>query len=305
VNVLVLSGGDSPEREISKLSARSIVKALEKGNHHVLQYDPIDGYGGLEQFIGKVDVVFPILHGLNGEDGLIQKKLQDIGFNYLGSLPRSSEIAFNKVKTHAALHGSGIKMPRFEIMNYSMLEDMHSEMIGFAFVLKPISGGSSIDTIITKCATGADMRKAYKLVEKYGEMLYEELIQGTEVTVPVLGNVALPTITIVPPKNQVFDYKNKYNGATQEICPTPTDLVSEGLQDSAQKTALKVHELLGARHLSRVDMIIDKGGACYVLELNTMPGMTSQSLYPKSASVRGLDMQSLVEEFISLVQKEK
>lgn len=132
--------------------------------------------------------------------------------------------------------------------------------------------------------------------------MLEELIEGTEITVPVLDGQALPVIEIVPPQDEEFDYENKYNGRTQELCPPQN--VSRELQNQAQRLAEKVFKIMGARHLARVDMMMDKSGRIYVLEINTMPGMTDSSLFPKSAAAAGYSMPDLVSKFIDLVKRD-
>src|SRR5439155_118541 len=121
---------------------------------------------------------------------------------------------------------------------------------------------------------------------KYDQMLLEELIEGVEITVPVLGDKALPVVEIVPPEGGEFDYDNKYNGRTQEICPARS--ISAKTQEQAQRLAERIHRLAGARHLSRTDLMVSADGKLYVLEINTIPGLTAQSLIPKSAAAAGL-----------------
>jgi D-alanine-D-alanine ligase len=130
-------------------------------------------------------------------------------------------------------------------------------------------------------------------------MLLEELIDGTELTVPVLGATSLPVIEIIPPKNQEFDYENKYNGATQELCPPQH--IDTPKQQEAQRLAELIHNQVGARHLSRTDIILDREGKMWVLELNTMPGLTDQSLFPKAAQSSGMSMPQLVQRLVDLV----
>lgn len=133
-------------------------------------------------------------------------------------------------------------------------------------------------------------------------VIIEKLIEGTEATVPILDKKALPVIEIVPPPDGEFDYDNKYNGQTQEICPP--DSLSQDLQKQAQELAEQAHKTMGCRHLSRVDMMIDKDGKIYLLEVNTIPGLTAQSLYPKSAQAAGISMPQLITKFAELVQRD-
>jgi D-alanine-D-alanine ligase len=130
-------------------------------------------------------------------------------------------------------------------------------------------------------------------------MLIEQLVEGNEVTVGILGDEALPVIEIIPPKDQEFDYENKYNGATAELCP-PVN-VSEELQRKAQELAVAVHNATGCRHLSRTDIMINNTGDLYIIDTNTLPGLTGQSLYPKAAAEAGYDWAQLVQRFASLI----
>ena len=151
------------------------------------------------------------------------------------------------------------------------------------FVLKPVSGGSSIDTFIVRDANDVPLEAIMHALQKYGSMLLEQLIVGVELTVGILGDEPLPVIEIIPPTNGEFDYENKYNGKTQELCPPKN--VSAAVQKRAQKLALRVHRAAGCRDLSRTDMIYEPNtDSLYVLETNTIPGMTAQSLYPKMSS---------------------
>jgi D-alanine-D-alanine ligase len=166
-------------------------------------------------------------------------------------------------------------------------------------VLKVRRGGSSIGTYLVHDPSEVDNREVAKVFELDQEAIIEELVIGTEITVPILGDIALPVIEIIPPNHQDFDYENKYNGKTQELCP-PISITKE-IQIKAQELSLKVHKSLGCRHWSRVDIIVRPDGSMVVLELNTIPGMTEQSLYPKSAAVHGLSMPDLMKEFVRLV----
>ncbi len=294
MKVLVLLGGTSPEREVSLRSGRAVADALKASGHEVLEYDPKDGYGGLAQFVDKVDCVFPILHGEGGEDGVVQDELEKAGFKYLGSDSMVSKICFDKTKFKEILNKLSILTPEGEVVNKDNIAQ--SELLKKPYVLKPVDGGSTIDAFIIRDPTNQSYDPL--VFDRYESMLLEQLIEGTETTVPILGNSALPVIEIIPPEGKEFDYENKYNGATQELCPPPH--VDELKQKEAQDLAVRIHKEVGARHLSRTDMIIDKDGKSWVLELNTIPGLTPQSLLPKSAQVAGLNMQQLVQKFLDL-----
>jgi D-alanine-D-alanine ligase len=294
-SVLVLKGGNSPEREVSLRSAKAVARALIEAGYSVYEYDTMDGFGDIEKYKNRVDLVFPVLHGVGGEDGTIQKYLESHRMKFLGSGSESSEISFDKQKFKDCVAEYGIKTPTGQLVD----EDgfFQSEIITKPFVLKPVDGGSSLDTVISRKPLG-DKNQIYDVFKRHRQMLLEELIDGDEITVPVLGEEALPVIEIVPPQGGEFDYENKYNGMTQEICPPIS--ISQDVQVRARSLALQVHQAVGARHFSRVDMIIDNKGEIYVLEINTIPGLTEQSLLPKSAGVYGLDMVGFVKRLVEL-----
>lgn len=296
--VLVLMGGDSPERDVSLRSGKAVAVAAKEAGFDIAVYDPADGDDGLIQAVQSADVVLPILHGVNGEDGVIQQKLQDLGTRYLGADSVASANAFDKKISHDILEQHGILMPHYAIVS---AQDISHELFSKPFVLKPIDGGSSLDTLIVRQVDDATQLKITELLSNYEFMLLEQLIEGQEITVPVLGDVVLPVISIIPPEDDEFDYANKYNGKTQEICPIPVDFISQEVQLEAQQIALAAHTALSARHLSRTDMILDSNGLLYTLELNTIPGMADVSLLPKSAAAAGLSMVDLVVKLIDLV----
>jgi D-alanine-D-alanine ligase len=293
MKVLVLLGGNSPEREVSLRSGKAVAEALRGNGHQVVEYDPADGYEGLNRFRGAIDCVFPILHGEGGEDGEVQEQLEKLDFKFLGADSKVSKLCFDKEEFKKLLDKLSILSPRYEIVNPDSLAS--SDLLKKPYVLKPIDGGSSIDTLIIRdLSQKIDM----SIFDRHPNMLLEELIEGSEITVPVLGEKALPVIEIIPPEGGEFDYENKYNGATKELCPP--EHISEENQLKAQDIAEQVHNAAGVRHLSRTDIMIDNNNQHWVLELNTMPGMTSQSLYPKSAAHAGIDMRQLVEQFLNM-----
>ena len=299
MRLLILQGGDSPERVVSLRSGDAVSAAARQAGLDVATYDPIDGDNGLAEAVKSSDIVLPILHGIEGEDGTIQKKLDDLGVPYLGSTEEVSALCFDKVKSHNILEKAGINMPAFAVVTQ---EDLDHELFQKPYVLKPIKGGSSVDTLIVRTPNANAQNDARELLSKYDEMILEELIEGQELTVAILGDKPLPVIAIVPPADGEFDFENKYNGMTQELCPAPLELVSEQKQQEAQEIALNVHRELGARDISRTDIMMNSEGELFVLELNTIPGMTPQSLFPKAAAVAGYEMPDLVRAFVDLIQ---
>jgi D-alanine-D-alanine ligase len=295
MKVLVLLGGNSNEREVSLRSGAAVRDALTDGAHEVMVYDPRQGYEGLKAFVGKVDCVFPILHGKGGEDGTIQAELEKLGFKYLGTNSKVSKICFDKELFKKELKKLQILTPKGEVVTRNSIQ--YSPLIHKPYVLKPIDGGSTIDAFIVRNPETQSYNQ--EIFNHYETMLLEELIEGTEITIPVLDNKALPVIEIIPPPGGEFDYENKYNGATQELCPPKH--VSAEKQHEAQFLAEQIHLNVGVRHLSRTDIIIDREGRLWVLELNTMPGMTAQSLFPKAAVAAGIGMPQLIQKFLDMV----
>jgi D-alanine-D-alanine ligase len=295
MKILVLLGGISNEREVSLRSGRSVADALKSAGHEVVEYDPQQGYEGLAGFVAKVDCVFPILHGRGGEDGTIQAELEKLGFKYLGSDSKVSKLCFDKNAFKEVLNKLSILTPKSELVTRSSINA--SPLLHNPYVLKPLNGGSTLDAFIIRDPGNRNYDP--RIFDQYELMLLEELIVGTEITVPVLGPTALPVIEIIPPEGKEFDYDNKYNGETQELCPPQH--VDATKQQEAQRLAEMMHKEVGARYLSRSDMIIDHEGKIWVLELNTMPGLTERSLFPKAAQVAGMDMPQLMQKFLDLV----
>lgn len=298
MKILVLGGGESPEREVSLRSAANVAAAARTAGFEVLEADP-KYEPDILYTLPKEVLVFPILHGAGGEDGIIQKQFEDLKLRFLGSNSQVSKECFDKWRTRQKLQAAGIVMPKAEQVNRESYAG--SDIAKGHHVLKVTHGGSSIGTLIVRKEDN-NQSAVEQIFDMENDAILEELIEGDEVTVPILDGQALPVIEIIPPANKEFDYDNKYNGRTQELCPPKN--ISQELQEKARKLAEKVHSVMGARHLSRVDMMIDGSGEIYVLEINTMPGMTTGSLYPKSAMQAGMDMPALVKRFAQLIERD-
>ncbi|MBP9820636.1 D-alanine--D-alanine ligase [Candidatus Saccharibacteria bacterium] len=296
VKVLLVHGGDFSEREVSLKSSYNVQKALSELGYGLTVYDPLKD-GSIEPWLKNVDVVFPMIHGQGGEDGSLQKQLEDYDIPFVGSGSQSSANCFDKFKTFKQV--SDILLPKTALVRY---EDFIGHKLNkFPFVLKPAKDGSSVDTFMIKSERDLKAINIQQVFKNHNKMIIQEHISGVEITVPVLINKALPVIEIIPPAGQDFDYLNKYNGKTQELCPPKN--VSIKNQKLAQKLALKVHKKMGCRGFSRSDFIIDVNNNIYFLEINTIPGMTEQSLFPKSALQAGYSMPDatriLVENALS------
>jgi D-alanine-D-alanine ligase len=299
MKILVLGGGDSPEREVSQRSAKVIADAARAAGFEVLEADPKDNLSMLDNLSAET-IIFPILHGAGGEDGQIQKAFERRHLAYLGSDSKSSAECFDKWLTRQKLEAAGIPMPAGALVSKDTYK--YHILAKKPHMLKVLRGGSGIGTIWAKNPDKVSDFEVESLFKLDTNAELEEFIDGTEVTVPILDESALPVIEIVPPSGEEFNYENKYNGRTQEICPPRN--VSENLQKKCQELAEKVHKAMNCRHLSRVDIMIDKHGNLFVLEINTMPGLTDQSLYPKSAAMAGIPMPQLVKRFVDMVTRD-
>lgn len=295
VNILVIYGGDSSERDVSLRSGSNVGDALTQIGHSVTYFDPASGMHKLSDSLVGIDTVFPMLHGTGGEDGFIQKALELEEVPFVGSDSKVSAACFDKWDTVQS--APDILFPKSELTTPSTILD--SELIQKPFVIKPRAEGSSVDTYIVKNPKEFKLNILTPVFEKYNnELLLEEYIDGTEITVGVLGDKALPVIEIIPPEGQEFDFINKYNGATKELCP-PIN-VSERLQKRAQKISASLHKTMRCRHFSRVDLIIDANDEIYTLEINTLPGMTKQSLFPLAAATAGYELSKLVNVLVDM-----
>jgi len=296
INVAVLAGGVSDEREVSLRSGQNVAQALDAVEFKTklldLGADPTEHLAALQ----AADVIFLALHGTGGEDGYIQRFLEAHDCRFVGSDAAASTLCFDKWRVKELLRRHGIPTPAGELVSGDSI--WHSSFVSKPFVLKPLQNGSSIDTFIIRDTSTIAREAIENSLQKYDQMLIEELIVGTEITVGVLGEKALPVVEIIPPVDGEFDYTNKYNGATQELCPPQT--ISLKLQQQAQHYALTLHQLGGCRDFSRTDMIIDRMGGIYILEINTLPGMTTQSSLPKAAAATGMSMSELCTQLVEM-----
>jgi D-alanine-D-alanine ligase len=292
MKVLVLEGGTSAEREVSLRSAKAVKVALVKAGHEVVAYDTKQGLDSLSFFTDEVDVTFPVLHGTEGEDGVVQAELEMLGMPFVGADAQVSALCFDKVAFKERIAEFNAPTPKWVAVTRDTVEQQ--DLLNRPFVLKPAKGGSSVNTHIVRDPTTHAL-DFDQIFSTDGEMLLEELIAGDEITVAVLVDQALPTVEIIPPEGAEFDYENKYNGATQELCP-PENVASD-IQVAAQQLAEQIHTELGVRHLSRTDFMI-KDGELWTLELNTIPGLTDESLYPKAARAANISMKELVDKLV-------
>jgi D-alanine-D-alanine ligase len=298
MKILVLGGGTSNEREVSLRSAKAVAEAARLAGFEVMEADPA---GGLDILDGLKDViVFPILHGAGGEDGELQAELEKRNLPFLGSGSQASRQGFDKWQTRLILEKNNIATAPGERVTRENYPG--SALAKRPHVLKVLHGGSSIGTLIVRDPAKIDAEKIEEIFGLENDAVLESLVEGIEITVPILDQMALPALEVRPPEGGEFDYENKYNGRSAELCPPPS--LSDEQHSAAQKLAEAVHQTMGCRHLSRVDTIMRPDGSFVVLEINTMPGLTDQSLYPKAANVSGLTMPQLVKKFAELVQRD-
>jgi D-alanine-D-alanine ligase len=302
LRIALLSGGQSGEREISLKSGEAVYLALDRQKYDVTRYDPRDDLGALMRDRESIDLAFILLHGKFGEDGCIQGFLDLMGIPFVGSGVLPSALALNKRVAKQLYRGNGLNVADDVIVNrdreYPIERIM--ETLGPSTVVKPVAEGSSLGMSI--CHTKEELSRGLQVAFQYDEeVLVERYIKGREVTCAVLGNEnleALPLIEIVPnPEYAFFDYEAKYKpGATREICPAP---LSEEQTEKAQSYAKRAHRSLGCRVWSRTDMMVQAENI-YVLETNTIPGMTETSLVPLAAKTAGLSLSELLDRLIQL-----
>jgi D-alanine-D-alanine ligase len=302
LNVALLCGGVSSEREVSLQSGEQVYEALDKEKYNILPYDPKTDLGRLVNDASKVDVALIILHGPNGEDGTVQGLLDLLDIPYQGSGVLGSALAMNKAVTKQLYEKSGLSIPSYIVYDRDDTVDLDAcvKQIGLPLVVKPVAAGSSVGMSIVRSA--GDLQGALdKAIAYDNAVMVETYIAGIELTVGVIGNKdleALPIIEIVPDETrEFFDYKAKYTpGVTQEICPARID---DELTQQAQTYAKVAHKALFCRGYSRTDMIL-QDRKIYVLETNTIPGMTATSLLPQAAQVAGISFSRLMDKLIDL-----
>jgi D-alanine-D-alanine ligase len=289
----VLAGGPSNEREISLKSGRAVHASLIKEGVDAVLIDVGDDiHDALKK--NRIDTAFIALHGRFGEDGTVQKILEDMKIPYTGSGPKASKSALDKVLTKAVLERVGIPVPRYIIFEKDdfRIEDCYD--LGFPVVVKPHLEGSSIGLSVVSSKDG--LPEALDKAFQYGELaLVEKHIAGRELTVGILDDEPLPVIEIVT-KSNLYDYQAKYaDPDTKYLIPAPLD---EEIAMKAQSLGKMTHLALGCRCFSRVDMMMDSSSGLFVLEANTIPGMTERSLLPKAAQAIGLSFGDLCIKLI-------
>ncbi|MBI2020261.1 ATP-grasp domain-containing protein [Candidatus Daviesbacteria bacterium] len=296
MRVLIITGGTSSERRISLMSAKQVKKGLAEIGHSVKLFDLKKGFKELKKISKNFDVIFPVLHGEEGEGGGLQKFLSNLGISFVGGKWQGYKKGWYKIPFKKFCEDLNIPTAAWKIVKTKK----EIQEFGFPSVLKSSSGGSSREVVILKTVSDLKSSLINKLLKSKLPLLVEKYLEGVEITVAILQNYALPIIEIVPPKGGWFDYQNKYSGVTQEIPHAPS--VSKKIQQQAQKIALKIHKTLNLGQFSRIDFIV-YNGTPYVLEINTIPGLTAASLFPKAAQAIGITFPKLLDKIIKLALK--
>jgi D-alanine-D-alanine ligase len=302
LRLALIAGGKSSEREVSLKSGAQVYQALDQDKYDIRRYDPLMDLERLVREAKELDAALIIMHGRGGEDGSLQGLLNLLEIPYQGSGVLASALAMNKELSKTIYQQAGLQVPRALTFDRG---EAHSPReieaaLGLPVVIKPVHEGSSIGISMAETpeALQTGLAAAFALDSR---VMVEEFIQGTEVTGGVLGNAnlqALPLVEIIPASTYAFfDYEAKYQpGATHEICPAR---LAPELTRRAQECALTAHKALGCRGYSRTDLMIREQDI-FVLETNTIPGMTATSLFPQGAKAAGIDFPALLDTLINL-----
>lgn len=292
--VAVLLGGKSAEREVSLKSGNAVLAALKRGGVDAHAFDPAEReLSELKQ--ERFDRAFIMLHGRYGEDGTVQGALELMGIPYTGSGVMASAIGMDKWRTKLVWQAAGIPVTDFELLDENSDWDAVVRHLGLPIFVKPANEGSSVG--ISKVKRVEDLPAAYELAAKYDRLvLAERFIDGQEVQFPILGDRVLPSIRIET-SHEFYDYDAKYLADdTRYTCPGLPEEMERKLAD----VVLRSFKVLGCDGWGRVDLIIDRSGQPYFLEMNTLPGMTDHSLVPMSAKAAGIGFDELVLKILEM-----
>ncbi|BFU60090.1 D-alanine--D-alanine ligase [Rodentibacter abscessus] len=297
--IAVLLGGTSAEREVSLNSGKAVLEALVTQGYNAQPIDPKE-YDVANLKKDGFDRVFNILHGRGGEDGTMQGLLEQIGLPYTGCGVMASALTMDKMRTKMLWKAFGLPVAEMEVVTRETFDELDPKAVvdklGLPLMVKPSLEGSSVG--LTKVKAVEELKSAVEFALKFDRtILIEEWLAGDELTVPVLDNQVLPAIRIVP-EGEFYDYEAKYiSDNTQYFCPAGLTLERE------QELAVLVkraYDAVGCRGWSRIDVMCDAKGGFRLVEVNTNPGMTSHSLFPKSAATVGISFEQLVVKILEL-----
>lgn len=299
----VIMGGVSSEREISLMSGKEVLKNLDKTKYEDIIPVVINSKSEVLDKIKGIDFAFIALHGRFGEDGTIQGLLEALEIPYSGCGVLASAVCMNKGMAKSVLKSAGVNTaPWLVVKSADEIDYKKIRTFNYPVFVKPNNGGSSVATFCVK--NERDVEQAVREGLKYdNEVIIEKYIQGEEISSFILNGEVFPTIYIKAKKGEFFDYESKYDtDGSEETVVT----LEENLQTAVNKISKRVWDILGCKSYSRIDMIINNG-VPYVLEVNTLPGLTPSSIIPKSAKARGIEFPQLLDKIIeySLVQELK
>lgn len=295
----VLAGGWSAERSVSLKSGRAVSAALRR---LALPHAFIDVSPDVDRDLRRrrVDLAFLTTHGSFGEDGRLQGLLEVRGVAYTGSGVRASALAMHKPTAKILFEKAGIPVPSGRAVDSRDVPPNVARGVPGPWVVKPASQGSAVGVAMVDRA--ADLARAVRRVARWDrEVLVERRVRGVEITVGVLDGEALPVVEIIP-KHAFYDYHSKYApGGSRHVVPAR---IPAGAARAAQRWAVAAHQALGCRHVSRVDFIVDGDGRPWLLEVNTLPGLTDVSLLPDAARAAGLDFDGLVLSLLAMARRD-
>ncbi len=301
IRLALIAGGKSGEREVSLAGARGVLAALDSNKYAVSQYDPATDLARLAADADKLDVAFILLHGMFGEDGSMQGTLDLLGIPYQGAGILGSALAMDKNIAKMMYREAGLRVAAWQMASRADIANPGplAAKLSWPVVIKPIRQGSSLGMSIAH--NEEELGRGLALAFDYDdEVMVEEFIRGREITCGVIGNKelsALPLVEIIPGEEYpFFDYQAKYQpGASKEVCPAELD---DETTRRAQEYGLRAHRALKLKGYSRTDMMVAENGDIYVIETNTIPGMTPTSLLPQAAKAFGLDFPQLLDRLI-------
>ena len=289
----VLYGGESAEREISLRSGKAVFAALQNLGADAIAID-VQFNDDLFRQLRTIDFAFIALHGRGGEDGVIQGLLEIMGIPYTGSGVAASALGMDKLRTKLLWQGCGLPTPEFFAVTEAAQLNGMVQKLGGAVMVKPPHEGSSIG--MSRATSDAELQTAFTLAQKHdSEILVERWIEGQEFTCTVLNGKALPVIRLKTP-HLFYDFDAKYQANTTEYL-IPCGLTAEQ-ETQLQAISVKAFDAVGCKVWGRVDAMVDKQGRFWLLEVNTVPGMTDHSLVPMAAKAAGLSFEQLVENIL-------
>lgn len=303
LNIVVLYGGFSSERDISLKTGKAVYENLCKWKDFNVKLLEIKETNYINKLFflkkQKVDLVFIALHGKFGEDGTLQSILDGLKIKYTGSGALSSAICMNKHYTKSIFVANKIPTPQWQLIDKNF-QDFDLK-ITFPVIIKPVDEGSTIGVSLAR--NHKEYVKGLKKAFMYSsKVIVEKFINGREFTVPILGDKVLPIIEIIPKLNKFYDFNSKYKkGGSQHVLPV---ILNKNIYKKIENLAKKAAEVVGCEVICRVDVMLEKNtNKIYILEINTIPGMTSTSLFPESAKFFGIEFPQLVREIVFLSLK--